>query len=158
MSWQHPSLDELDRFLLGEVPETDAVRIAVHIDECVACASAATAADPLAAAFASVDDPLVPNGLAEDVHEALRRPPTVGPEPAVAGMLLVAAAAVFVALGSPTGMVADGLVAARAIGTALGAVASRLGDPTPYWTIGALMLLIAGTWTARRLEHGRVIG
>ncbi|MCB9665520.1 MAG: hypothetical protein H6732_15515 [Alphaproteobacteria bacterium] len=53
----------LARFVAGDLGEHAAAHVALHLDACPACANRAREADPLARAFAAVDDPVVPEGL-----------------------------------------------------------------------------------------------
>lgn len=60
----------LARFVAGELGDHAAAQVALHLDDCSACANLAREADPLARAFASVDDPDVPAGLVQAVLRA----------------------------------------------------------------------------------------
>lgn len=104
--------DLLQDFVMGEVSEEIASHVAMHIDACPRCATRAAHAEPLAQAFAAVDDPLLPESLIDDVlyaveRERSRRLPAL--EIAI-GAALLAAAAVLVALGSdPVSLIADSI-------------------------------------------------
>lgn len=101
MTPHHIDADRLAAFVSGTLREPDAVEVALHLDDCPACANRAVGLEPLAAAFASVDDPRVPRELAAEVlHRAAQEParPTL-PVELVVGSLLIAAATTLAWLG-----------------------------------------------------------
>ena len=67
---QHVPDDLLAAFVDGEVSEQLAVHIAEHLDDCPACSAQAVALEPLAAAFAAVEDPRVPADLVASILAA----------------------------------------------------------------------------------------
>lgn len=88
-------------FADGALDDDTAAAVALHLDDCPACAARAVAAEPLAAAFAAVDDPRVPSTLAlAAIREATLPAPTRAALPAtptapvelVVGSALIAAA------------------------------------------------------------------
>ena len=144
---QHPSDSHLGRFVQGDLGEADAVAVALHLDDCPRCATRAAGFDPMASAFASCDDPLVPDGLISDVLEATadiplgvavqtpEAPPVrvpVGELLAAAG-LLSAAGMLFLVLGEPTALAADAALAASAGITAANLVSCELA--TSMWVL-----------------------
>jgi len=126
----HPPDELLGRFAGGDLTADEAVRVALHLDDCPLCAGRAVALDPLAPAFASVDDPPVPEDLEDAVLAAASRPlgGVVSPWP-VAAALLAAAAALLVVGGDPAGLVASGGHLAGAVQVAGSLVGARLPSP-----------------------------
>ena len=77
MTWAHPPTQLLTAFAMGaldESEEDEAVRVALHLDDCPACAAQAASLDPMAYVFASVDAPDVPTDLAAAVMVAAEAP------------------------------------------------------------------------------------
>ena len=71
---QHVPEDLLAAFVEGEMGEQLAIHIAEHIDACPRCATRAAGLEPLAAAFAAVEDPVTPEDLVSAVlAEAVER-------------------------------------------------------------------------------------
>lgn len=70
----HPADEVLQSFAQGELGDHLAAHTARHIDSCPRCANRALALDPMARAFASVDDPPVPPSLIADLLEAAAKP------------------------------------------------------------------------------------
>lgn len=101
---RHVGDDVLRRFVDGDMDDNLATEVALHLDECPECANRANLVDPLASAFAAVEDPPLPLELASRVEQALaqvsspvaRRPDVLSP---VLGGVLFAAAAVLLWLG-----------------------------------------------------------
>ncbi|HJN73438.1 MAG TPA: zf-HC2 domain-containing protein [Myxococcota bacterium] len=172
---QHPSDAHLGSFVRGDLGEADAVAVALHLDDCPRCATRAAGFDPLASAFASCDDPLVPDDLVAAVLAAAAdipigvapsgvAPSGVAPEPerariplgellAAAG-LLSAAAMLFLMLGEPTALAADAALAASAGITAANLVATELSTSTwvvmPMAALAFLLCLAVASGFGRR--------
>lgn len=144
----HVPDDILHDFISGEVDEQVAIHVALHLDACPRCATRAAHLEPLAQAFAAVDDPLVPDSLVEDVlhvvqAEDRRRLPAL--ELAI-GAALLAVAAVLVALGSdPVSLVADSIGTLPRLGTVL-----TLASTSLVALALTLSLLIVGSSLALR--------
>ncbi len=104
---QHVPEDLLQSFVEGEVGEELAVHIAEHLDRCPACATRAATLEPLAAALASVPDPVPPPDLAQSILAQVARPvhAAARAEVAVAALLLATAVLVAVGLGDPLSLV-----------------------------------------------------
>jgi predicted anti-sigma-YlaC factor YlaD len=104
---QHVPEDLLLAFVEGEVGETLAVHIAEHLDTCSQCATRAATLEPLASAFAAVDDPVPPPDLVPAILAAAAVPARAlaRVEVAMAGLLLVAAVLVAVVFGDPLALV-----------------------------------------------------
>ncbi|MFK7930522.1 MAG: anti-sigma factor [Myxococcota bacterium] len=100
------------QFSRGDVDSDEAVRIAIHLDECPRCAAKAAAFEPLSFAFEAMDDPAMPDDLIEQVllatqADTRRRLPAL--ELAI-GFALLSIATVMVVLGSdPIGVALRGL-------------------------------------------------
>lgn len=157
MSWTHLPDDVLARFVAGDLDTLESVRVALHLDECPACAARASAAEPLAQAFASLDDPLPPLDLAPAVVEralAQRPRPERTPAPLVAGGLLVAALAVLVLLGAPGELWARAHTILAAAGSVARSTDLPVGLVTPIWAAAAMFTFAAAAMTGRRLEQG----
>lgn len=134
---QHVSDELLHEFVLGDLDEALAVRIALHLDACPACAARAARSEPLATAFAAVDDPLTPD-LTSAVLAELRRPEhRLNPELLVGSGLLAGALLLTALVGQPLaafGQAGQVLEAARSLARAL-----AIG-------IDFFPLLVAATW------------
>jgi len=153
---QHPPDDHLSRFVQGDLDEAGAVAVALHLDDCPRCATRAAALDPMSVAFASCDDPLVPDDLVASVLDAtadiplgVAAPPPERPraraplwELAAAGSLLSAAAMLFLVLGEPTSLAADAALAASAGITAANLVATELSTTWLLMPLAALAFLL----------------
>lgn len=155
MSGTHVPDALLERFAQGDVEEGVAVAIAQHLDVCGRCATRAATLDPLAIAFASVDDPPVPSDLAEDVLAALREIPAPRPEPAIAAGLMALAFLALLASGDPAMIVVGLARLLRALAVASGVLLEQLAHFAPHTTALAAILLIASAWLARSLELQR---
>lgn len=130
---QHVPEDLLGAFVLGDVDDDLAVHIAEHLDACPACATRAAGLEPLALAFAAVDDPVPPDlvdAVLAEVGSARRADaaPRLAPEVPVGASLLAAALALAAAFGGPlAGLEGVRLLpqlavsVARALGAGLGA-------------------------------------
>lgn len=81
-------------FVDGDVGEQLAIHIASHLDACASCAARAHNADPLAIAFASMDDPEVPDDLVAAVLAAAERPGRAPWTEVAVGSSMLAAAAI----------------------------------------------------------------
>lgn len=165
MKPEHPTDEILDRFARGELVGSVVVDVALHLDDCPACAAHAIDADPLAFAFASADDPRVPEGLVRSILEVDRRPRQAPPEPAIAAGLLAGAALVMVVAGNPAGFLVRGAAALRAMLTATDTLLAHMqgfvpgGQAAEVSTLASAllagMLLVFSVATARRLEARR---
>ncbi len=154
MTWTHVPQALLQRFVDGRLPDAVAIDVALHIDDCPACAARATAAEPLAQALASIDDPEPPLDLLASIEHQARRPATVidGREPAIAGALLVASALVFGLAGAPTQVASVLSTLTDALATVLRTVEAPLILVAPVWAAAAMLTFAAAAMTARRLE------
>lgn len=155
MSGAHFAEARLRAFALGELDEREAVEIALHIDGCGRCAARAAVLEPLAAAFASVDDPELPAGLVADVLAAAPTRRGLGPEPAIAAGLLALAFLLLVAGHAPTGLLVDLARTLEALGTTARVLLELLAAFAPWFTVLATVLLAACIWLARTLELQR---
>ena len=148
---EHVPNDLLHAFVEGDLEEQLAVHIAEHLDHCPHCATRAATLEPLATAFASCDDPLVPEHLATEVlAELARQPHGRGvPELVVGVGLLALAGALAAATQHPVTLLADvgSLVSASSAvvrGAALGL--------SPYAIASSAAMVAAGlgaAWTLR---------
>lgn len=137
---EHIPEARLQAFVACELDTEQAVSVAMHLDECPMCSARAAAAEPLAAAFARVADPEVPDDLALCVLEAARQPePFPWTEVAIGGSLLAAAALLAVFGGDPVGGLVRLGVLADAASTGLAKVALPLQT--------TVLLMIAATLT-----------
>jgi len=148
---EHVPNDLLSSFVEGELEEPVAVHIAEHLDRCPHCATRAVALEPLASAFASCDDPLVPQHLATDVLEELARPPAhrAIPEVAAGVGLLALAGALAAATQHPVTTLAD-LGAVLAAGAAL--VRSMALGLSPHAVTSSVAMVAAGLGAAFTLR------
>ena len=98
----HVSESLLRAFVAGDLDDDAGVRVALHLDECPACATRAATSEPLAHAFATVPDPPTPQDLVPRVlAEASRAPRTLSPEVLVGTSLLTGAALLAVLTEAP---------------------------------------------------------
>lgn len=105
--------DVLCRFVAGDLDETSAVEVARHLDTCVSCATRAAALEPLGPAFASVDDPVLPEGFAASVLAEVDRRPFPFLQLGVGIGFLVAAVALIALVEGPVTPVVDSLTFAK---------------------------------------------
>ena len=126
---QHVPEDLLQAFVEGDVGEQLSVHIAQHVDDCPSCATRAAGLEPLAAAFAAVEDPVCPEGLTEAVLTQFAQPERVPFLEIVVGASLLAAAAVL-AMGvhSPIAMATDVSVILNAVATLGSGLGASLGS------------------------------
>jgi hypothetical protein len=104
----------LRAFVEGDLGDQIGAHIAEHLDACAACATRATALEPLGRAFAAARDPQTPPDLAARILKKLDEPERApAHEIAVGAALLLGALVLAVAFGSPmtaamqTGVVLD---------------------------------------------------
>ena len=155
MSGTHVPDALLERFALGDVEESVAVAIAQHLDACGRCSTRAASLEPLAIAFASVDDPPVPPMLAEEVLAALREAPLSRPEPAIAAGLMALAFLALVASGDPASAVVGVARVLRALAVASQVLLEQIAHFAPHTTLLAALLMMASAWLARSIELQR---
>lgn len=142
---------------LDDAQVDDAVRVALHLDACPACAAQAAGLDPMAHVFASVDAPLVPDDLGAAVLAAAAaaaapgRPPRFrhAAELAVAASLLVSAFGMFVMLGAPGELLVGGLAVAGALAATAVSLAASVASPVATATFIAGVGLAASVVTVR---------
>ncbi len=138
----HVSKELLREFVLGEVSEQTAVQVALHIDACPACSAVAVSLEPLAAAFAAVEDPELPPGFfAAVLEEAARPAATPMLEVAVGAALLFASVVIVALFGSPVAMAADFGVVMHALAGLGRGLSIVLGSST---TATLVTILIGG--------------
>lgn len=160
---QHITEDLLKRFVDGDVDEAVAIAVGRHLDDCARCATHAASIEPLAAAFASLDDPFVPPDLADQVVEAWHRSQayhhevrTPATELVASSILLSIAAALLLLLGDPAGLVAELIVAGTGLVTAGSILMGRLLS-TPGWALAlAAMAFLTCLVAAWRIGRGPV--
>ncbi len=141
---QHVPEDLLQAFVEGDVGEQLAIHIAEHLDGCPACSTRAAGMEPLAAAFAAVEDPVPPPGLTQAVLARVDEPDRVPMlEIGVGVGLLVCAAGLAVGLDGPFALAAQDAVLlnaaatmGRGVGHALGAFQLALVGSTLLAAIG----------------------
>jgi len=105
----------LERFVAGDLAEPAAVEVALHIDECSSCAERASALEPLAEAFASAPDPVLPDDFHASVLAELERPQLPLLELGVGSTLLLVAVALMVFVDGPVRPVVDSFTVAHAV-------------------------------------------
>jgi anti-sigma factor RsiW len=157
MSRPHVPQPLLEQFVEGTVDEKVAVAVALHLDACPACSTRAASLEPLAAAFAAVDDPGVPVGLVEQIGRALRESDRPGPEPLLAGLFLALAAIAFLVGGSPGDVWSQAATLWSALRTVTGALFGESLLLAPMWFVSAAIALAAAVLFARSLERQRIV-
>jgi len=152
----HPSAHELGRFVEGDLTDEVAVSVALHLDDCPACATHVAGLDPLATAFASVDDPPVPGVLLEALLAEARAPAQRGPEPVIAAVLLGLGTALLFLAGGPTQTLAGMGTTFSALLTVVEVLAGQGGATLLVtWAATAAMVLAAAVVTARSIDLRR---
>lgn len=166
MTWAHPPAALLEAFVLGALEdhqEDEAVRVALHLDACPACAARAAGLDPMAHVFASVDPAPVPDDLAAVVLAAADAPPpSAAPrrfghaaELGVAASLLVAAFGLLVIVGAPGELLVGGVALAGALAATVASLAASVASPVATATFIAGVGLAASVVTVRRTGRAR---
>ena len=149
---QHVPEDLLSAFVEGEVGEQLSVHIAGHLDECPACATQAAGMEPLASAFAAMDDPVPPDELVALILEEFDKPePIPVVEIALGFGLLAAAAAAAATLQSPLGMAIEFGVAIDALATLGSALITGLGASSSALLTLTTLLALGGCFATARL-------
>lgn len=150
---QHVPEDLLGSFVDGDVGEQLAVHIAEHLDECPACATRATGLEPLAAAFASVDDPLPPADLVQAVMQQVSEPERVPVlEIALGAAMLVSAALLTTTLGNPLGMAIELGVVLHAMASMARALAAGIAGSSLVMIL-TTAVTVAGCLVTLRLAN-----
>lgn len=155
MSGVHVPEALLERFVLGDLEEPVAIEVARHVDACSRCATRAAVLEPLAAAFASIDDPPVPEDLVPAVLAAVQREARPGPEPAIAAGLLALALVALVVGGAPGDLFVGTITALQALVTAGRILLGQLATISTISLAAASLALVACAWLARSLELQR---
>jgi len=155
MSRQHVPDPLMQQFVDGEVDDSVAVAVALHLDACPACATRAAALEPLASVFASSEDPRVPVGLVESIAVAARAAERPGPEPALAAGLMGLALCLLLLGGAPTEMLASSATMMSASFTVVGALLDHTGTLAPVWLLSASLATGVAFVVARNLEQAR---
>ncbi len=151
----HLPEDVLLRFVEGDLDEAEAVEVALHIDDCPLCAARAMEAEPLAAAFASIDDPPLPDGFEQAVLAAVDAPTTAPAGlriPWLGVALILSAVVLMVVGGEPTALLWKLAAVARAGGVALTVLLRHLPSPA------AVLPLVAAAALACTLTTSRLLG
>ena len=158
----HVHDDLLRRFVDGALDDEVAASVAIHLDSCSRCATRAATLEPLALAFAAVDDPIVPAELPHDILTAIHAPPvpviepTLGAELGLALALAAAAALLVVITGDGPALMVDAAAAMGGASAAFGALSLDLVEPGAALlglSLGAALLMALG---ATRDLLGRV--
>ncbi|TNE87736.1 MAG: hypothetical protein EP330_17400 [Deltaproteobacteria bacterium] len=147
----HVPEDLLVAFVEGELDESLGIHIAEHLDGCPACATQVAALEPLAVAFASVDDPVLPIDLVDQVLAAASEQPAQAPVTEVTlGLgLLAAAAATFALFGDPVGSMIHLSMVLEAVAK-MGTVANGTVATSVAATATAGATALACSWAAAR--------
>lgn len=158
MKGPHPSKSHLAAFLAGELEGARAVEVAEHLDSCAPCRQLCLAQDDLHARLVSSEpDVHLPEGLVEQVLEATHRSTQgrqAGRAPVLVMALLAASGLLFMMLGSPGDLLAEGTTWGRGLSIAAGVL------PHPFelqaWIAAPGLALVTGLLlAARRQRPGR---
>ena len=155
MSRQHVPDALMLQFVEGDVDDSVAVAVALHLDACPACATRAAALEPLAAVFAASEDPRVPVGLVESIAVAVRSAERPGPEPALAAALMGLALCLLLLGGAPTEILASSATMLSASFTVVRTLIAESGAFAPVWLVSATVATGAAFVVARNLEQAR---
>lgn len=148
----HVPEDLLQAFVDGDVGEQVAVHVAEHLDSCPSCATRAAGLEPLAAAFAAVEDPVPPAELVPAVLARARQPDRMPMLEIGVGVALIAAAALLaVGLQTPAGFLAELGEAAQAAEAVSRGIMASLGSS---WVL-LLLTMSAGAGVAATLQIAR---
>ena len=146
MKGPHPPADVLTAFIAGELEEVRAVAVAEHLDSCAPCRQMCLAADDLHALLQSPEHGMEPpEDLVSTILEATTTPPVAsgGPRgPVIAMALLAAGGLVFMMLGDPAALMADGTAWGRGLSIAAGAFSGPSGPSG--WLAAPGLALISG--------------
>lgn len=147
---EHVPHDLLDAFVEGDVSEHVAVHIAEHLDRCPGCATLAASLEPLHPAFASMDDPPIPEDMVRAVLDAVNADePAPFVELAVGGTLLACAGLLAFATQHPITALADLSAVARASQALVVGLAAGLGSSATVAATATLLTGFAGVATLR---------
>ena len=142
----HLSDEILQRFTDGALGGRAAMEVALHLDDCAPCANRAACLDPLAGAFASVDDPPLPPGLQGCVTRSLieaRSVPVASHVASFLGLALFMAAAVLLWVGGDAvGLAGHIFMLVYACGVASGAVLDALPTSTLALPVAGVGILV----------------
>ena len=153
---KHVPEDLLSSFVEGDVSEQLAIHIAEHLDVCPACNAHATMLEPLASAFAAVEDPLPPEDLAAAaLLEASQPARVVRTELWVGPALLAAAAAIVLVAGDPLALAVKVGVLAEAVSAVGGALGATLSATPIALLVSAVAALVGCMLAARLALSGR---
>ena len=145
----HVPDDLLSDFSQGEVDEQLAVHIALHLDSCPACATRAASMNPLASAFASIPDPVMPAGLTAAILEQATLP---SQEPftelIIGGALMGVAAALVVLFGDPLGSMLHFGAATKAFSGIADHLLVSLASTNLI--VSVITLMLASIWATAR--------
>jgi anti-sigma factor RsiW len=155
---RHLSEELLHRFIEGDLGEAEAVETALHIDDCPLCASRAARAEPLAAAFAAMPDPPLPEGFEREVLDLVERPEQAPARPQVPwlGIGMILSAAMLMMLGGePTALLWKLAAAVRGISVGVAVVLQHLPSPATVLTLAATLALGCSLTAVRLLGLNR---
>ncbi|MCO4743283.1 MAG: zf-HC2 domain-containing protein [Proteobacteria bacterium] len=146
----HVPEDLLTAFVDGDIEEGLALHIAEHLDICPACATHAATIEPLAFAFAAVEDPELPRSLVLDVLREADAPEAAPLTEMTLGLGLLAAAGVTFALfGDPVGSAVQ-LSLLLGAAAKMGTVASGTVAASLVATCSAAATAMVCSWAAAR--------
>lgn len=152
----HVPDDLLAAFVGGDVEERVAVHIAEHIDRCPMCATRAATSEPLAAAFATVPDPVVPADLVASILEEAERPEPLPLVEVAIGLGLLLLAVFLMGMGEdPVRFAVDSLRVFQALvrgATAVGATTALAWGGGAMF-IGGVVLLAMRTEKSELLQR-----
>ena len=147
---EHVPQDLLTSFLEGDVSEQVAIHIAEHIDECPRCLNRATAMEPLALAFASLDDPEPPDDLVESILILAAEPDRLPSAEMMVGAGLLGFAGLLVGVtGNPVGLVVELGIVLSAVAGIGRALAEGLVHTGALASIVTLLAMLGSLATAR---------
>jgi anti-sigma factor RsiW len=136
----------LTAFIAGELEEVRAVAVAEHLDSCARCRQLCLAEDELHALLQASELGMEPpEDLVSSILEtAATTPATPRPHhpPVIAMALLAAAGLVFMMLGDPAGLMADGTAWGRGLSIAAGAFSGPSGPGS--WIAAPGLALVSG--------------
>ncbi len=147
---EHVPQDLLQSFIDGDVGEQVAIHIAEHIDECPRCLNRATAMEPLALAFSSLDDPEAPDDLVQSVLVAAAQPESLPAMEMLVGAGLLGFAGLLVgATGNPVGLMVEMGAVLSAIGDMARVLADGLVQASALASFATLLAMLGCLATAR---------
>lgn len=146
---EHVADDLLVAFCEGEIEEDLAILVAEHLDSCPMCATRSAAMEPLAAVFATVDDPVPPALLAASILEELERPQRAPATEMIVASALLTAAGLLLFAGNPVAAAVQLGIVMESLGTAASVLTSQVSASAVAMSLSATTCALFGLFAVR---------